>query len=37
MFGYVIIAFVVLVGVLGVLYGADSRADDATRRRGYRG
>ena len=37
MFGYVIITFVLLVGLFAVLGGADSRSDDVMRRRGYNG
>jgi hypothetical protein len=32
-FGLIVIAFVLLVGPLAVLYGADSRGDDVARRR----
>jgi len=37
MFVYILIAFIVLVGPLAVLAGADSRVDDVSRRRGYSG
>ena len=33
MFGLIVIAFVLLVGPLAVLYGADSRIDEVARRR----
>jgi hypothetical protein len=33
MFGLIVIAFVLLVGPLAVLFGADSRLDDIARRR----
>jgi hypothetical protein len=36
-FGYVLIAFLVLVGPLSYFAGVDSRIDDASRRRRYRG
>ena len=32
-FGLIVIAFVLVVGPLAVLYGADSRVDDVARRR----
>jgi hypothetical protein len=37
MFMFVVIGFVLLVGVLAVAVGADSRIDDVTRRRRYLG
>ena len=33
MFGLLVIAFVLLVGPLALLWGADSRVDEAARRR----
>ena len=33
MFGYVVIAFLLVVGPLAVIAGADSRIDDVARRR----
>ena len=33
MFGLLVIAFVLVVGPLAVLFGADSRTDDVARRR----
>jgi len=32
-FGLIVIAFVLVVGPLALLYGADSRVDDVARRR----
>jgi hypothetical protein len=37
MFGYVVITFVLLVGIFAALRGVDSRDDDVMRRRGYNG
>jgi hypothetical protein len=34
---FIVIAFLLLVGPLAVLYGADSRLDEAARRRRWRG
>jgi hypothetical protein len=32
MFGYIVIAFILLVGPLAVFYGADSRTDETASR-----
>jgi hypothetical protein len=37
MFAFIVIAFVLVVGVLAVVAGADSRIDDVARRRRYQG
>ena len=37
MFGYLLIAFLVLVGPLAYVAGADSRIDEIARRRRYNG
>ncbi len=37
MFGYIILAFLLVVGLLAVIAGADSRIDDVARRRRYTG
>jgi hypothetical protein len=37
MFAFVVMAFVLVVGVLAVVAGADSRIDDVARRRRYLG
>ena len=36
-FGYVLIAFIVIVGPLAYAYGVDSRVDDRARRDRYSG
>jgi len=33
MFGFVVIAFILVVGMLAVIAGADSRIDEVSRRR----
>jgi hypothetical protein len=37
MFGYVVIALLLVVGPLAVIAGADSRIDEKSRRRHYSG
>jgi hypothetical protein len=37
MFAFIVIAFVLVVGMLAVVAGADSRIDDIARRRRYLG
>jgi hypothetical protein len=37
MFAVIVIAFLLVVGVLAVVAGADSRIDDVARRRRYLG
>jgi hypothetical protein len=37
MFAFIVIAFVLVVGMLAVVAGADSRIDDVARRRRYLG
>jgi len=37
MFGFIVIAFLLVVGLLAVIAGADSRIDDVARRRRYSG
>lgn len=37
MFGFILIALLLIVGPLAVVFGADSRVDDVARRRRYSG